>query len=318
MMIPAPQDRARSNQQGQTGISDVTHSISGAGPAFLRGIALACAVASGLASVACAGEATHRPRPQRIVSINMCADELLLRLADPAQIASVTWLSQDDRNANLAPVARRFPANHGVAEEVLAFRPDLVLAGPFSAPASVQNLRRVGVKVAEFDVPNSLDEVRRHIRDIAHAIGAEARGEAMVGEMDAQFSALAARAHVPRLQTIVLRPNGYTFGRGSLVDEILDRAGLENMAPRIGFAHDLQIPLEAVALQKAEVLILDGDSDGPPSLATQALHHPVVDALGARLRIVSMPSRLWSCAGPALVDAVSVLIASTSDTGQRP
>ena len=57
-------------------------------------------------------------RPARIVSINMCTDELLLRLVDRDRIASVTWLSQDGRNANMAEVAATIPANHGLAEEV--------------------------------------------------------------------------------------------------------------------------------------------------------------------------------------------------------
>ena len=64
-------------------------------------------------------------KPRRIVSLNMCTDELVLRLANPEAIASVTWLSQDPRNANMAEAARRIPANHGLVEQVLAFRPDL-------------------------------------------------------------------------------------------------------------------------------------------------------------------------------------------------
>ena len=96
--------------------------------ACLRSIALAGAMASGLAAT---------ERPARIVSLNMCTDELVLRLADPARIASVTWLSQDPRNANMAEAARRIPANHGLAEEALGFRPDLVVAGAYTTRATV-------------------------------------------------------------------------------------------------------------------------------------------------------------------------------------
>jgi hypothetical protein len=71
-------------------------------------------------------------KPQRVVSINMCMDELVLRLADRDAIASVTWLSQDPRNANMAEAAKGLPANNGLAEEALSFHPDLVLAGPFT------------------------------------------------------------------------------------------------------------------------------------------------------------------------------------------
>lgn len=98
--------------------------------------------------------------------------------------------------------------------------------------------------------------------------------------MDARLDRLAARAHNPRLNAIVLRPNGFTVGKGSLVNELLERAGFVNLASRLGIDNYLQIPLETVALQHADILILNGESNGAPSLATEALHHPIVAELG--------------------------------------
>ncbi|MFC2255124.1 hypothetical protein ACETRX_36715 [Labrys portucalensis] len=58
----------------------------------LSGVGQDCAWAAASASLV----------PRRIVSIKMCTDELLLRLADRDRAASVTWLSHDPRNANMA------------------------------------------------------------------------------------------------------------------------------------------------------------------------------------------------------------------------
>ena len=242
----------------------------------------------------------------------MCTDELLLRLADRDRIASVTWLSQDGRNANMADRAAEFPANHGLAEEVASYHPDLVIAGVYTTRSTVQLLKAIGIKVVEFGVPKTLDGVRQQIRDFAAAIGERARGEALVADFDARLAQMAARAHNPPLNAIVLRPNGFTVGKGSLVNELLERAGLVNLAARLGIDNYLQIPLEAVALQQADVLILNGESNGAPSLAMEALHHPIVAKLGERLKLVSMPSRLWTCAGPAVLDAVQRLIDATN------
>ena len=250
--------------------------------------------------------------PKRIVSINMCTDELLLRLADPDRIASVTWLSQDASNGNMAAAAAQIPANHGLAEEVLAFQPDLVLAGKYTTRSTVQLLRRTGVKVIEFGVPETLEAVREHIREFAAAIDERERGDAMIAEMDARLAELKSEAHSPTLSALVLRPNGYTVSKGSLVDELMQRAGLDNIAAHLGIDNYLQIPLEAVVLQKAQVLILNGDRERAPALATETLHHPIVRELGERLKVVFMPSRLWTCAGPAVVDAVRLLISASS------
>lgn len=57
---------------------------------------------------------------------------------------------------------------------------------------------------------------------------------------------------------------------------------------------------------------LNGESNGAPSLATEALHHPIVAKLADRLKLVSMPSRLWTCAGPSVLDAVQLLMDETT------
>jgi iron complex transport system substrate-binding protein len=264
------------------------------------------------------GAVADEAKPARIVSINLCADELLLRLADRDRIASVTWLSQDASNANMAALAAPFPANHGLAEEVVSYHPDLVLAGVYTTRTTVQLLRRVGLKVVELGVPKTLDGVRQQIRDVAAAVGERARGEALVSEMDARLARLAAAAHNPPLNAIVLRPNGFTVGKGSLVNELLERAGLVNLALRLGIDNYLQIPLEAVALQHADVLILNGESNGAPSLATETLHHPIVAKLAGRLKLISLPSRLWTCAGPSVLDAVELLIDETNPSANGP
>lgn len=270
--------------------------------------------ATGLAAFCLAGPApAGEPsgRPARIVSMNLCTDELLLRLADPGQIASVTWLSQDPRNSTMAEAARSVPANHGLAEEVARFRPDLVIAGRYTTRTTVTVLRRMGFRVVEFGIPQSLPEAEQGIRDFAAAVGQPERGEALVAGMKARLARIEPPAGEHRPGAFVLRPNGFTAGRGSLVDDILTRAGLDNLAARLDLGSYGQVPLETVILQGAEVLIVDDAREGTPSLATALLRHPAIVKLGRRLLEVPIPSKRWTCAGPGVVDAVERLSAAT-------
>jgi iron complex transport system substrate-binding protein len=256
-------------------------------------------------------------KPQRVVSLNLCADELALRLADPGVVKSVTWLSQDPLSANIAAKAAALPANDGHAEEALAYDPDLVLVGPFADPASIALLKEVGAPVVEVGAPQTLDGVRRQIRDLAATLGEPRRGEALIADMEARFASVAVDPSQPRLKAVVLRPNGFTVGPGSLVDEILTRAGLDNLAARLDIAADQQVPLEVVALLGADVLILDRDEQSAPSLADAALDHPAIAALARRMTIVSLPSRLWTCGGPEIVEAVERLAAAAKAARAR-
>jgi iron complex transport system substrate-binding protein len=146
-----------------------------------RALAILLVAAALLASPAFA-------KPQRVVSLNLCADELALRLADPSVVKSVTWLSQDARSANMAARAAVLPANDGHAEEALAYHPDLVLVGPFADPASIALLKQVGAPVSEVGAPQTLDGVRRQIRDLAATLGEPQRGEALIADMDARLA----------------------------------------------------------------------------------------------------------------------------------
>src|SRR3546814_11450986 len=69
-------------------------------------------------------------KPQRIVSLNPCVDAVLMRIADPGQIAAISQYSLDPQATSI-PIeqASHFAATSGTAEEVLAKRPDLVIAG---------------------------------------------------------------------------------------------------------------------------------------------------------------------------------------------
>lgn len=251
--------------------------------------------------------------PKRIVSLNMCLDELALRLADRERVVSVLWMSRDPLNSNVADIAKTIPGNSGTAEEAVSFYPDRVLVGEFTSAITKSMLHRVGMPVYEFDVPENFHAVRAQIREFGAVIGEPQRAEAMVEKLDRDLATVSYPSNAPKLKAIILRPNGFTVGAGSLVDEILSRAGLENLAARLNIGSYQQIPLERVAILGADILIINSEHSDEASLATEGLKHPLIGALSERMRVVSLPSRLWTCAGPNLIDAIAILQSATRD-----
>jgi iron complex transport system substrate-binding protein len=71
-----------------------------------------------------------------------------------------------------------------------------------------------------------------------------------------------------------------------------------------------QLPLETVVRSDVDVLIVSARRDGPPSLATALLDHPVLSKLGPKTHVVVMPTNLWSCGGPEVAEAVALLHAA--------
>ena len=110
---------------------------------------------------------TADPLPQRVVSINLCADELLIALADPAQIADLSTYATDPSLAFLSEEARRFRHDAGAAETVVAMAPDLVLAGRFSKRETRAALTALGYRIVELEPARSIADSVGQIRKLA-------------------------------------------------------------------------------------------------------------------------------------------------------
>jgi iron complex transport system substrate-binding protein len=279
-----------------------------------RGLSVLTLAAAALLATELSLAAADAPaKPGRIVSLNMCADELVLRLAQPQNVASVTWLSRDPANSNVAELAARIPINHGLAEEIIPLKPDLVIAGAYAASAAVAMLKRTGVPLHELDVPNSLSDVRKQIREVAGLVGEREKGEVIVRDMDRDLAAVPVPPSSAKPRAAVLNANGVTVGKGTLVDEIMTRAGLTNVAAELAIDKYGQVPLETIVAEGVDVLILSASRDGPPALATEILRHPVLAALSDRTRLIVLPGRLWNCGGPAVVEAIERLRQAAAD-----
>ncbi|MGN8097225.1 ABC transporter substrate-binding protein, partial [Methylobacterium sp. 22177] len=227
--------------------------------------------------------------PVRVVSMNLCADELVLRLADRDQVLAVTYLARDPRGSTVASEAVGLPVTRGLTEEVVALKPDLVIAGAFTTRTTVGMLKRVGAPVLELGVPADLDGVRAQIRQVAAALGHPERGEAMVAALDARLAAILP-AKRP-LRALVMRPNAFTVAPGGLGDALIRAAGLVNVSAEIGRDRLGQVPLEAAALANPDLIVVDEGAPGWPSLADTLLHHPVFRALARAHRTVDIPNR---------------------------
>jgi iron complex transport system substrate-binding protein len=254
-----------------------------------------------------------RAAPARIVSLNLCTDELVLQLADRSKIASITWLSRDPISANVVDLAADVPINHGLAEEIIPLNPDLIVAGTFTARTAVAMLKQTGFPVTEFSVARNIDDVRKGIRKMAALVGEPARGEALVASFDQRLASVGTTVPVRRPTALVFNANGFTVGAGTLVDDIMTRAGLDNVAAHMNLGNYTQVPLETVVRSDVDVLIISARRDGPPSLATALLDHPVLAKLSPKTHIVILPTNLWSCGGPEVAEAIARLRAVADD-----
>lgn len=256
---------------------------------------LACALTLGAAGIASA----HAP--SRVMSISLCTDALVLELLPPSRITSVTYLAHESDDPALAARAARVGTNHGTAEEVLAEHPDLVLAGTYSTPATRGLLARLHVPLLVVPPANDFGEIRRVVRDVARAVGAEARGEALIGRMDAVL-AEAAR-HRPRreLRVAAWSGDGIVPGRGSLFSAVVAAAGGVAVAAPAGDRSGY-LDLEQLLAARPDVLAY-ASTEAAPALKTSTADHPLLLELYAGRRITYPALYVDECGLPQSADA---------------
>lgn len=260
-----------------------------------------------LAALALAGAAAHADIPKRVVSVNLCTDQLAMLVAAPGQLVSVTPLAANPRTSAMAEAAAAIPVNHARAEEVYLLKPDLVIAGRFTDRATVDMLRRLGIRVEEFAPAYALSDVPDRLTRIGALLGQEARAAELVDRFNAQLAELSSFTR-DRPQAALYYANGYTSGDASLAGQILRAAGFDNVATGMGYGAIGALPLELLAMADPDVVVTGNPYPGA-SRSEAIMDHPVVTALKRGRVTGTVTDRNWVCGTPYVLQAVEDLVA---------
>ncbi len=243
--------------------------------------------------------------PRRVVSQSVGTDDLILAVADPSQIAALSHLGHDARYAPSVETARRFPTlRNSTAEEILRFRPDLVVTTPYAPQESLVLLRRAGVRVHVIQRFERLEDVLANLRELGRLLGREAAAEAVVKATEARVEALRRRLVGVR-PVRVLSAGIYPFlsGAETTFQDLCDHVGAINVAAEAGFRGIVPMPGERPLTWRVEVLL--GPSEPGQDLVAQLKGlspYRFMPALKAG-RVVAVPGALLASTSHRRVEA---------------
>lgn len=247
--------------------------------------------------------------PQRIVSLNVCTDQILVELVGRDRIAGVTHLAADATISAAADRLAGLPVTHGGAEDVLSRDPDLVIAGAYTTPATVDLLRRLGRRVLVVPLPQNLAGVRAAIAEIAAGVGEPEAGAKLVGDLDARIARVRVEsdASKERPTALVYQVNNYVVGAGSVLDEALDIAGFRNGGRQMRTFASGQTDLEQLLSAPPDLLVLATSSDAYATVVGDNLRHPALRTLMRQIPSIVLPWPLWLCATQHIATAIERL-----------
>ena len=244
--------------------------------------------------------------PQHVMSLSMCTDDLLLELLPPDRIASVTYYSREPGNSYQWPQAAKVPVNWGTVEEVLAEKPDLVLAGTYTTPAARALLKKLRWPLLEVPPAADFEQIRVVTRQVAHALRRDAVGESLIAKMDSTLQQLAASKPRQVIRVAAWGEGGSIPGKGTLFDAILNAAGGINIAATLEGGSYTSFDAEQLIAARPDVLAYSSDLADTPGRNTEIAQHPLLRKLYSG-RTVTYPGALYSCGVVESADAAAAL-----------
>lgn len=263
--------------------------------------------------VAACGTVSPPDRPEgpasRIVSLDYCADQFVLGLADRERILALSPDAAKDFSY-LRAEAAGLPTVRPRAEDVLVLQPDLVVRNYGGGPRAAAFFERAGVPVLQIDFAPDIEAVRDRVRQAAAALGVVGRGEALIAEMDTRLAR--ARAGASGASALYLAPSGVSAGSGTFVGKLIAAAGLDNFDDGVGWR---SIPLERLAYETPDVYAVPGFEYTNHNMVWTPFRHPVAARRVQAGPALSIDGATTSCGAWFLADAVEALAAGVAGSG---
>jgi iron complex transport system substrate-binding protein len=207
--------------------------------------------------------------PRRVVSTYLAADEILASLLPLSRMAGVSAFADDPIVSN---VAGFYPAGVGrvraQVEAILSLAPDLVCVAGYSDADGLRLEIGAGLPVLRWSRFATFDDVLANVRALGAAVGADAAAEALAAGTERGLAALDARlAGVTPVRALYLDPPDFSAGAGTLIDEMLSRAGAVNVARQARLDGAGPIAVETALALDPDVLVMPAAPGATPPLA---------------------------------------------------
>lgn len=129
---------------------------------------------------------------KRIVSLVPWVTKSLYLMGEQHRLLGCTNYCPVEASDHIPVVANAMSIN---IEKVLTLKPDLVMASSLNKPETIDNLRKLGIKVVSQPYPKSFEEICSYFIQIGELVGQSAKAKEIVAQQKARLVKL--RAGIP-------------------------------------------------------------------------------------------------------------------------
>ena len=205
---------------------------------------------------------TFPSKPKRILTFAMYTDQIVLGLVTSDHLVGINTLLDDPVLSNIIPIAKKISKKIGNpgAEEVLSMKPDLVIVSDWTQAEKIQSMRDLGLKVVSVKSPETIQDAKDAVSQVAAAIGEPEKGRQLIGMMDKKLAEIrekTSRIKPEQRKNIVLLSLMTAYGgTGCAYDDACREANVINGIAAAGLKNGQQLTKEMLIKINPDIMLL--------------------------------------------------------------
>ena len=196
-----------------------------------------------------------------IVSLTLSGDEMLLGLVPENRIAGLSGkINEDKEISNIVDKAKKFPKVEGNEEVLMSLEPDLIIVADWLSKRITDIGAITGAKVYFYKTPNSYEEQKKLIRDLANLVEEKENGEKLIKNMDDSLKALqnkiAKNYKGAKPRILMYTSFGTTSGKNTTFNDMVKLINGVNVVAEAGIDGFKDISKEKVIELNPDIIIV--------------------------------------------------------------
>ena len=196
-----------------------------------------------------------------IVSLTLSGDEMLLGLVPENRIAGLSGkINEDKEISNIVDKAKKFPKVEGNEEVLMSLEPDLIIVADWLSKRITDIGAITGAKVYFYKTPNSYEEQKKLIRDLANLVEEKENGEKLIKNMDDRLKDLqnkiAKNYKGTKPRILMYTSFGTTSGKNTTFNDMVKLINGTNVVAEAGIDGFKDISKEKVIELNPDIIIV--------------------------------------------------------------
>ncbi len=249
-----------------------------------------------------------------VMSLDYCADQYVLSLAQRNQIIALSDAAEDQFSYHRAR-AKGIQKNGSSIAEVVIYAPDIVVQTYSNAPRMGEITKRAGIKLISTTYGRDIEIMFKNMNMIGSAIGQQEKAEAIIDEYKARLAKIK-NSPQSNLTVSYLTPSGFTAGSGTFVDDIIKLSGFQTYASKKHYTGWLELPLEDMIIDPPDIIITSFfDSNMENQSRWSLSRHDHLLNMIQDIKTIHLPGALMACDGIFLIDAAEQIRSEAKKMG---